>query len=257
MSRILYKYLDIEGGKLMLANHNLQFTNASQQNDPFDCHPNLIDYSDVPESFCQGKPEWVQEQEEKDAMYRRDDTWLSCLSKVNDSLLMWSHYCRNHSGICIGVDIDKVLANVPSMFGVNFERPYLYEVQYQKIIQRPNAYKSWEDVLRYQWSTKAEDWIYEEEMRLVMENPNPWYAMMSKEQRECEERGEEIDWKEIKFYLPLTGDSFESIYFGVKTDVAAKDKIINFARTKLNPNIKLFQMKVDENAFRLKAEPIN
>lgn len=41
MSRILYKYLDIVGAKSMIGNRNLQFTNASQLNDPFDCHPKL------------------------------------------------------------------------------------------------------------------------------------------------------------------------------------------------------------------------
>jgi hypothetical protein len=35
-----------------------------------------------------------------------------------------------------------------------------------------------------------------------------------------------------------------------------KEKIINYARKHLNPNIKLYQMSVDENAFRLKAEDI-
>ena len=54
MSNILYKYLDINGAKCMLGNQNLQFTNASQLNDPFDCHPKLIDYSNVPESKLQG-----------------------------------------------------------------------------------------------------------------------------------------------------------------------------------------------------------
>ena len=55
-NRILYKYLDIIGAKYMigatkpLTQPNLQFTNASQLNDPFDCHPNLVDYSDIPES---------------------------------------------------------------------------------------------------------------------------------------------------------------------------------------------------------------
>ena len=42
MSRILYKYLDIVGAKCMIENQNLQFTNASQLNDPFDCHPKLL-----------------------------------------------------------------------------------------------------------------------------------------------------------------------------------------------------------------------
>ena len=51
-------------------------------------------------------------------------------------------------------------------------------------------------------------------------------------------------------------DCFESIYFGINTDPNEKEKIINYARKHLNPNIKLYQMRVDENAFRLKAEDI-
>ena len=52
MSRILYKYLDIDGAKCMIGNQDLQFTNASQLNDPFDCHPKLIDYSNVARYYC-------------------------------------------------------------------------------------------------------------------------------------------------------------------------------------------------------------
>lgn len=44
----LYKYLDIKGGLAMLHNSNLQFTNSTRLNDPFDCHPSLFDFSNVP-----------------------------------------------------------------------------------------------------------------------------------------------------------------------------------------------------------------
>ena len=40
----LYKYLDFQGWLKMLENSNLQFTNATQLNDPFDCHPALIQH---------------------------------------------------------------------------------------------------------------------------------------------------------------------------------------------------------------------
>ena len=78
MSRILYKYLDIVGAKSMIGNRNLQFTNASQLNDPFDCHPKLIDYSNVPDSKLQGwiPKDWWVEKEENDAFNLRNDTWL-------------------------------------------------------------------------------------------------------------------------------------------------------------------------------------
>ena len=64
------------------------------------------------------------------------------------------------------------------------------------------------------------------------------------------------DWKEVRHYIPIKGECIESIYFGVNITEGKKERIVNYARTKLNPNIKLYQMRVDENAFRLKAELI-
>ena len=68
MSYILFKYLDIVGAKCMIGNQNLQFTNASQLNDPFDCHPKLIDYSNVPSSKLHG---WIPEKWWID----KEETW--------------------------------------------------------------------------------------------------------------------------------------------------------------------------------------
>ena len=61
--------------------------------------------------------EWLQEKAESDAFYLRNKTWLCSLSKVYDSILMWSHYCGNHKGVCIGLDMDEVKKSVPPMFG--------------------------------------------------------------------------------------------------------------------------------------------
>ena len=253
MSRILYKYIDINGAKLMLGNRNLQFTNASQLNDPFDCHPKLIDYSNVPKHKLQGwiPEEWWIEKEELDALNLRNDTWLCSLSKVNDSLLMWSHYCYNHKGVCIGLDLDKVMESVPPMFGTTFLKPLVIEVQYQDIIERPSAYRPTEDMFSYQWRTKAKDWSYEQEVRLVMPHPHSMYAALTPEQ--AKHPKETWDIREIHHYMPLTGECFESIYFGVNTEPTIKEKIIQYAREKLNPQINLYQMRVDENAFRLKT----
>ena len=53
MDRILYKYLDVNGGLSMLFHGNLKFTNATNLNDPFDCHPGLIDFNKVPKDKCE------------------------------------------------------------------------------------------------------------------------------------------------------------------------------------------------------------
>jgi hypothetical protein len=81
--------------------------------------------------------------------------------------------------------------------------------------------------------------------------------ILYKEQEERSNRGETKDWKEIHHYLPLKGDCFESIYFGVNIASEDKEKIINYAQKKLNPDTKLYPMQVDEDAFHLNAEEIN
>lgn len=257
MSRILYKYLDIKGGKAMLGNKTLQYTNATQLNDPFDCHPKLLDFSNVPSDITHGpfSEEWWQKKEENRALNKRNETWLTSFSKKYDSLLMWAHYCYNHKGICIGLDIDKVLACVPPLFGTVFLEPLVLEVNYVEILKRPDKFNnSWD----YQFQTKAKEWEYEQEVRLVMDKPHPMYAAFTPEQaKEAKEHKDKVwDWKEIHHYQPLCGDCFESIYFGINIDPIEKKKIINYTQEQLNPNIKLYQMAVDENALRLKAEEI-
>ena len=136
-----------------------------------------------------------------------------------------------------------------------FLKPLVFEVQYQDIINRPDAYRTKEDLFRYQWSTKAKEWAYEQEVRLVVKEPSAIYAAYTPEQAKMKKK--EWDWREIHHYMPLKGECFEEIYFGVKIDDKEKSKIINFARTKLNPEIKLYKMNIDESAFRLKAKAVD
>ena len=85
----LYKYLDFNGGLMMLHYGNLQFTNATQLNDPFDCHPSLIDFSDVPKEACGGwTPEIIEELRRDPFRRTREEAWICSLSKIYDSILM-------------------------------------------------------------------------------------------------------------------------------------------------------------------------
>lgn len=256
MSRILYKYLDITGAKCMIGNSNLQFTNATQLNDPFDCHQKLIDYSNVPKDKLHGgiPEEWWMMKEENDATNLRNNTWLCSLSKVCDSIPMWSHYCYNHKGACIGLDLDKVLESVPPMFGGLFIKPLVLDVQYKDIIERPNKYTTTQHWFIYQWRTKAKDWGYEQEVRLVMPDPSFNYAALTEEQYKNSKK--KRDYRELHFYMPLKSECFESIYFGVNTDKTEKEKICKYAHEKLNPQIKLYQMQVVENTLRLQPQVI-
>lgn len=235
----------------MIKNHNLQFTNATQLNDPFECHQKLIDYSNVVYSENNNEPAG-----EIFAQKLRDNTWLCSLSEINDSILMWAHYCLSHTGACIGLDIDKVKEyfhlkpKVHAIRQKEFIEPALFDVQYKEIIGRPIGNDNIADKVNYQWKTKAKDWEYEKEVRFVIPYPNQVCSCLGLAAREKK------DGCKPHYYATLGKECFYSIYFGVNMDEAEKKKMISFARNKLNPQIKLYQMEVDDNAFRLNPKEI-
>jgi hypothetical protein len=146
------------------------------------------------------------------------------------------------------------MESVPPMFGTIHIKPLVLDVQYKSIIERPDGYCNTIDLFYYQWQTKAKEWEYEQEVRLVIPRPSFMYAALTpaqaKHPKDVWERGD------IHVYMPLKPECFESIYFGVNTDEAEKEKMIKFARKMLNPQIKLYQMRVDADAFKLQPEAI-
>lgn len=89
---------------------------------------------------------------------------VSCFSSKCDNMLMWSHYSSNHSGICIGFDLDE------EEFGSTLQKvEYTTEMPDKipfKIIDESN-----EALIRHlllkQIKTKSIDWVYEDEYRLI------------------------------------------------------------------------------------------
>ena len=248
----LYKYLDADGGLAMFSNGNIQFTNATKLNDPFDCHPSLIDFSHVPTERARawGK-EAIMDLESNRYEHQRDNTWICSLSKNYDSLLMWSYY-NCHKGICIGIDMEKADKYLSRIWGSIILGYLKFEVQYKDIIEKPDFFKRKEDLWSYQLSTKAKAWEHEQEVRLVIVDPSrifPHYVPKEFQEKEI------IDYKEIRFVPKLSGECYDSIYLGVNIDDEMRNKIINAAKN-LNPDIKIYQMKADANAFKLQTEPI-
>lgn len=244
---ILYKYLDVKGGLAMLSNSKLQFTNATRFNDPFDCHPALFDFSNVPVNVINWPPaNFIQSKGMLDKENERNNAWICSFSKVNNSLLMWSYY-TNHKGICIGIDIERAnqyLSRIPC--GMTFG-PWQFNVQYKDIINKPDFFRYRTDSFRYQLATKAKAWEHEQEVRLVLIDPSP--EIMGLPYKPNKTDGP-IDWKEVRAYPHIGGECFDSVYLGIKIDKDAKEKVIELAK-KLNPNIKIYQMSPDPNAFRI------
>lgn len=269
--RRLYKYLDANGGLMMLYNNNLMFTNATQLNDPFDCHPAYIHLSgEMPTPYKGWPPKIVSWLEYNKRLQRRDITYICSLSKVHDSILMWTHYAK-HSGVCIGLDMEKTRQYLNRMTGLFGGCPEL-EVQYRDVVSEPSSIKDSNDFLCYHYATKAKEWQYEQEVRIVAYDPSPMHMRLLSVKEEddgffcqkikrlfCKHKNAPIDWKEVRAFLDIGNECFESIYLGVnlneKKNKETKEKIIKVAR-KCNPDIKIYQMTIDPKAFRLKEKLI-
>lgn len=254
VAKTLYKYLDVNGGLAMLEHHNLQFTNATRLNDPFDCHPALFDYSNAPElESGWPSPAFISSMEEKFNENQRDKTWVCSLSKIHDSILMWSYY-GNHRGVCVGLNMEKAQNYLSKIMCSVYIGTMEMEVQYRDIIEKPDYFNDVEDLLCYQLSTKAKAWKHEQEVRLLLIDPTNLFIPMALPY-EPMNKDKVIDWKEVRAYPKIGGECFESLYLGINIDKEEKEKIIKVA-LKLNPEIKIYQMTIDPEAFRLKEKQL-
>ena len=248
----LYKYLDAKGGLEMLKHGNLQFTNATKLNDPFDCHPALINFSNYPNNLKGKNGYALSIVQISKCIGNRRKAWICSLSKNHDSMLMWAYY-GNHKGVCIGLDMDKAKQYLDNIQCSVFRGALEIEVQYKNVIDKPDYFNERIDYYRYQYSTKAKEWKHEQEVRLVLIEPSLAFTPMALPYEPKE--GEITDWKEVRAYPKIGGECFDSLYLGIKIDEEKKAEIIKTALT-LNPDIKIYQMEIDPKAFRLKEKQI-
>lgn len=245
----LYKYLDADGGLKMLYNSTLMFTNATRLNDPLDCHPALVDIPQDAIACYRGWPSnVVSEIEYRKGLNRRDKAYVCSLSKTPDSILMWSYYSK-HNGVCIGLDMEQTRKYTSKMHSLFLGCAKL-EVQYREKILEPTDGNT--DLLTCHFATKAKDWQHEQEVRLLAYDPSPTHMRLLPGQ---DDKNGPIDWKTVRAFLDIGGECFESVRLGVNMTVKDKEKIIDVAR-KCNPDIKIYQMTIDPEAFRLKEKEI-
>lgn len=253
MSKILYKYLDVKGAAMMLHYHNLMFTNATKLNDPMDCHQDLIDFTHVPENQCYGwPPELIAEVKANPYLRTRETAYLCSLSKVHNSAQMWAYYTSN-AGVCIGVDIEKVRKYYSRMQGSLLIGCYEYDVNYVDIHEKPDYFKTSIDTFYYQLTAKDKQWAHEQEVRIICFDPSPKNKVLLPGQND--KKGP-IDWKEVHAFLEIGSECFDSMYLGIHMNKKERKRIIEIARIS-NPEMKIYQMKLDSRSLSLKEELVS
>ena len=143
-----------------------------------------------------------------------------------DCPLMWSHYARNHEGICLEYSTHDHVANNLLRVHYGSDRAIaLSDLFAWKVNNAPGARQR---VLELAFLSKAEAWNYEKEWRILGKNPGSHSAP-----------------------LELTG-----VYFGERCSAAIQTMIVR-TLCDVIPRIAFYQVRFDPRTFDLRKQAID
>lgn len=154
-----------------------------------------------------------------------DKRGITCFSKRDDILLMWSHYSDKHKGVCLTFDFerDKDFLTLP------------YKVSYPESHPKVNPFINRGNETQFLLATKSKEWEYEKEVRVVKEA-----AVHTK-------------FQGAVGFNPL---ALTEIKFGYK--VSPEDvRIIRNLVLRKYPHIKLFRSQIKKAEFGIEFIPLN
>lgn len=161
-----------------------------------------------------------------------DKFGICSFSAVKDNLLLWAHYADRHRGTCIGFDTKRIIDYSDRVIHDRKElldlRPARYQNDYPKHdLFTTNDMEDISDIedLIY---TKAADWAYEMEFRLVY-------------------------WGRKDFAVELGVQAISEVILGCRVSLEHRDKVI-CAYSSLSEPPKVFQTKKDKDSFRLQLD---
>lgn len=212
-----------------LINNEITVAPSKRMNDPFDSIINLWGSEEQLGKTCKER-EHIKNLSKSFDYFRIRSFCNGNTTRTLKNILMWSHYADEHRGYCIKYKLSKhfIKQDENDCFEHMFLKPIIYRKDKEKVdISEMTTINT--DLA---FATKHRSWKYENEVRLIVYNPN----------------------KEEAFYgIPLDKDScIEAIYFGCKCEQKTINTIKNlFSKADTPP--KFYQMKSDsKDVYHLK-----
>lgn len=247
---LIYKYVSIAGLRRIL-DGSIRFTQPSAFNDPFELLPEVIVPTGEKErpisvSFdirAQRQAAMIEQGEaipdgfgSSDAMSRdivhqlNQAVGILSLSKVNDSLLMWSHYADQYAGAVVAFDGAHDFFSDQIEIEYRSTRPRRQLRDYLAGIPIPLA----------ELCVKSDQWAYEREVRVA--------RMLD----ECEQDGADSRGFPV-FVRRIPVDAIKSVILGERTPVVEQREV--FARV-MDTNISLSLAAIGHSGFAFREERV-
>ncbi|MBI1768864.1 MAG: DUF2971 domain-containing protein [Bacteroidetes bacterium] len=253
LPKIVYKYRDWTecNHRKIVSHRQLYIASPKDFNDPFDCRithnfgllnsdkkikeyvrvlgdrnrENLATQGQRPEDYADEIFNSIKDNKEEEqknwdihTFKMQDDHYgIVSLSAIWDSILMWGHYARNHTGFCVGFNEERLQNS--RLFGKGGM------VKYRNEFPKVNPIEDYTPQAGFrQTHTKALDWDYEKEYRL--------FKLFTTKPTKPEDRIVELDksfYSEIVIGLKFPDDQVDTIM------EIAKDIGVPLYRTKQIP----------------------
>lgn len=170
---------------------------------------------------------------------------VSCFTRNNSCHPMWAHYADTHEGFCVEFDfstleLDKWLWLYPVAYSnekIYYRDSSIYE---NNCIPKKDCPKCEKSVFTKCFATKATDWEYEREWRMLTKNPK---------------------FGQVENYLETDFDGvtqdvsgcITGIYLGAKTEPKNEEQMIAIAKEK---NIPIYKKEPSHDSFELQDKKI-
>lgn len=262
----LYKYREFSVSHIQaITNNELWFSVGSTFNDPFDSQPPMALYST--ESLFESMRRNTKFDEMNDIVLRAwadavlntskrsvTNVWdaieksivswsassfIHCLSRTNESILMWSHYANFHKGFCIRYKLDRLILNL-DLLTHDFvkcddeSKDILRMLKLETLKNLDAVYdQRAKEIVISILMQKAKGWEYEQEYRLILKE----LSASANEHSKC---------------IVHSKDAIDGVFFGVNS--TERDRA--FLKESLKGrDIKFYVMKRHELDFKLVPHP--
>lgn len=211
----IFKYYSVNDFSFdSLKKKYLYFSKPTDFNDPFDCSTNLISFINE-----NSKNKTRHKRKEKTFAEKLNHIGICCFSRLNDSILMWSHYASSHKGYCV-----EYKTNIREN-GIN-----PLDVNYISIFKKSNYFdKATESIVHLIYS-KSSEWSYENELRSLKTH------LKGDKERKIKYQDTDI----------------QAIYFGINIEEKTKNQIIKIVFENYESEIKFYQADKASSDFRIK-----
>lgn len=249
---ILYKYLGLKAALKMIEKGTLGFTKADFLNDP----------TETTASYW-SRPKRNVGADVLRQMNISDNFGILSMTRNPLNAIMWSHYGQSHSGLVVGIDVNRAGLNdienclIPAKYGsvIYTKSKPIYKYQnsaYEAVAQGEIDSFNLEflEVLQRFFLYKSSEWHYEEEVRVVKTIDN------------IEKNGggrlyNERDIDTGMYLIQIPKAAFVSVHFGLRSSYDFDSKFDLAKRIQKNiPKIKFYDYRFDRENWLIKERAL-